>query len=812
LVICIALNSIKIIVCIFAALFSYHFAHGQGYRLSGSVTDGIGNPVAGAQVVLQETGDHATTDQYGLFSFAGLAAGNYLVDVSKAGYGRQRVAVALDRERLRVTVRLDSTVHILDEVLVVENHVERRKQSEALNVEVVSRDFIHRNLGGSLMKTLERLPGVHTIGIGSGQSKPLIRGLGFNRVVVVDKGIKHEGQQWGADHGLELDQFTAGQVEIIKGAASFVYGSDAIGGAIDVKPESAPAPHTAIVSIDLVGRSNNGSYGTSVRVGGRADRWFADARATYLRYGDYRVPTDTVYVYDYGVALHKQRLRNTAGRETNVHLTGGYLGERFHSVLYLSNTYSKAGFFANAHGLEPRRVDTDRHDRSPRDILMPSQEVNHVKAISRNILHFGAHHLQAELGFQHNFRQEYSQYVNHGYMPPVFPDTLGVSNGLERQFDKFVYSLNVKDYWKTGNHELTFGINSEYQGNAINGWTFLVPSFEQFTAGAFLYDKYKLNNKALLHAAVRYDHGSLRMFEYRDWFPSRVEGGRQEYLVRAADLRRRFNSLVWSIGINYNPFQTLALKANVGKSFRMPIAKELSANGVNYHYFSYEQGNPSLSAEQSYQADVSIAWQRGGWLIQVSPFYNYFPNYIYLNPTASFDHYYGAGNQVFRYEESRVMRYGGELQVSRKIGNVFTAEVLGEYLFSKQLSGTKRGFSLPFAPPPSLLMNLTWAPDKPGNPFVSVDYKLVTRQHRIVPPERKTAGYGVAALQAGLTVFAARNPVHLNLQVQNLLNTNYMDHTSFYRLIELPEMGRNIILSVRIPVTITKSAIYNDNN
>src|SRR5690606_16547034 len=100
-------------------------------------------------------------------------------------------------------------------------------------------------------------------------------------------------------------------------------------------------------------------------------------------------PADTVYVYDYAVGLHRQRLRNTAGRETNLHLTTGYLGGRFNSILYFSNTYHKAGFFANAHGLEPRRVDAELHDRSARDIQLPSQQVNHFKVINRNAIHLG---------------------------------------------------------------------------------------------------------------------------------------------------------------------------------------------------------------------------------------------------------------------------------------------------------------------------------------------------------------------------------------------------------------------------------------
>src|SRR5690606_27652120 len=240
-------HSMKFIIITLIGLFAFAFAHGQDSRLAGLVTDAIGNRVVGARVTFGGVGMSAgipikavRTDTTGAFSFVGLPRGNYQLVVHKRGYADWQTTVSLTDDTDGFTVVLEGEVHLLDEVLVVDNHVERRKQEESLNLEVVGKDFVYRNLGGSLMKSLERLPGVQTIGIGSGQSKPLIRGLGFNRVVVVDRGIKHEGQQWGSDHGLELDQFAVGEVEIIKGAASFVYGSDAIGGAIDVKPEALP--------------------------------------------------------------------------------------------------------------------------------------------------------------------------------------------------------------------------------------------------------------------------------------------------------------------------------------------------------------------------------------------------------------------------------------------------------------------------------------------------------------------------------------------------------------------------------------------
>ena len=790
----------KMISCILAGLLPF-FAYGQGYRLSGRVVDGSAMPISGADVVLLDLGVRAVTDEEGIFSFAGLASADYRITVNKARFESQLVTIAVNGSDRQVTIRLVAIAQMLDEVLVVADPVLRRQQGESLNVEIVGQDFIHRNLGGSLMNTLERLPGIQTIGIGSGQSKPLIRGLGFNRLVVVDNGIKHEGQQWGADHGLELDQFAAGEVELIKGAASFLYGSDAIAGVVDVKSAAIPVLDTVWGEVTVIGKSNNNQYGMSANLGVRRAGWFADGRATYQRYGDYRVPTDTVHIYDYPVPLHGNRLRNTAGYESGLHLRAGYIGARFRSVIYTTNVYSKSGFFANAHGLEPRRVDASLHDRSDRDILLPRQNVNHFKAISRSALATGLHQLVMEFGFQRNFRQEFNNYVNHGYMPPLYPNTLEVPRDLERQFNKYVYSVNLRDRIRYGGHELTIGGNGEFQDNAINGWSFLVPGFKQLTFGVFAYEKYRLGSRVFLHGAIRYDHGHLRTEAYKDWFPSGT-GAMSEYLVRADAIDRRFDNFVWSVGLNVNG-ESFSMKANMGKSFRMPIAKELAANGVNYHYFSYERGDASLSPEQSYQADVTFAWNANRWSIQVSPFYNYFPNYIYLNPTSTFDYFYGAGNQVFQYAQSRVIRYGGEAEVTYRFSERLDISLLGEYTYAEQLSGDKKGYTLPFSPPPSLLINANWSP-RLGKvfrePYLSVDYRLVGSQDRIVPPERKTDGYRTVAVRMGTGVCLLRRTVQLSLQALNLLNERYMNHTSFYRLIGLHEASRNIVLSLNVPL------------
>lgn len=773
-----------------------------GQSLAGKVISSTGQPLIGATITLMPDKLTRLSADDGTFVFNQVAKGKKELQISFVGYKSVTRPLIIKSESILLgDLILEAEDAQLKEVIIKDDYAQRRRQQVTLNIDVVSPEYLRRNLGGSLMQSLEKLPGVKTIGIGSGGSKPLLRGLGFNQVVVVENGVRHEGQQWGADHALEIDQFAAGRVEIIKGPAAFLYGSEAIGGAVDIMPPAVPSAGSAGGAVDLTAKSNNGLYGGSFNLYGRKERLFADARVTWLKYGDYRVPVDSIFVYDYGVPLYRYRLRNTAGKEQNLHLRAGWLTASFESVFYFSNTYSKSGFFANAHGLEPRRVDLDLHDRSSRDIQLPFQQVSHTKLMNRTEFRYGQNRLNITLGYQHNFRQEYSQYVNHGYMPPAYPSGQSAPETLERQYDKTVYSVNIKNEVLAGRHALTMGASGEHQHNTIGGWGFLIPAFSQSSAGAYVLDKIMVSDRLLLQGAIRYDLGSIDIKEYEDWFTSQPEAGHETYLTRAEAMRRTFNNVNWSAGLHYTPGQFF-LKFNTGSGFRIPIAKELAANGVNYHYFRYEKGNASLSAEKSYQLDLGVGVNNQRFLVQLSPYFNYFTNYIYLNPTAQHDYFYGAGNQVFTYAQSRVMRYGSELQVSYHFCKSWKAGLAAEYLYSRQLSGAKRGYGLPFAPPPAALMSLSYGPKwNKGltDPYFTIECRLSAGQYRIVPPERPTPAYQVLNFSAGGSLRTGRQLISISLQVQNMLNTRYLNHTSFYRLIGLPEAGRNVILAVKVP-------------
>lgn len=240
---------------------------------------------------------------------------------------------------------------VMKDVTVVGNRQHDFQMRTSVNNINIDRSYLHDNFAGSLMQTLSGVPGVKAMNVGSGQSKPAIRGLGFNRMVVALDGIKHEGQQWGDEHGLEIDQFSIDRIDIVKGPAALLYGSDAIGGVINLYNNYIPTkPYQGSVSI--FSRSNNESIGASARLEGKAGNFFWRTNFTLIDYADFKVPTDSIQYYSYYIHLKNRRLRNTAGKERDGSITLGYKSYNFRTDLKISNSNIKSGFFANAHGIE----------------------------------------------------------------------------------------------------------------------------------------------------------------------------------------------------------------------------------------------------------------------------------------------------------------------------------------------------------------------------------------------------------------------------------------------------------------------------
>ncbi|WP_108245302.1 TonB-dependent receptor [Muricauda brasiliensis] len=776
-------------LCVSASAQEYH-------TIKGIVVDAnTSAPIAGVNIIGKDL--YAISADNGEFVIKNVPAGKYRFEITHIGYGHEHFTVEIGRDDVQgLTIRLKESVTNLDGVELL-GKTEKRKAQELSTITIgVDEEFLNKNRENSLMQTLKKIPGVSTITIGSGQSKPVIRGLGFNRVSVVQNGIKHEAQQWGNDHGLEIDQYGIESIQIVKGPASLVYGSDAIAGVVDIQPSKVPLPNSFSGEVNLLGETNNDLIGISIGIQGRKQHWFYRGRLTYRDYADYKVPTDRINYENYIFELHDNNLRNTAGEEINTSFSIGYISDHIKSETFFSNVNAKNGFFANAHGLEVRSSSID-YDRSNRDVDLPYHRVNHFKITNNTTLYLDQHILELDFGYQNNQRDENSEPVPHGYMPTP-------SNSRERIFTKNTYSLNLKDTFSPNDkHNVVLGINTELQNNNIGGWGFLIPEYNRYSAGVFVYDHFKINENFHLQGGLRYDAGLMETKAHFDWFQTPINNADGStsymYLQRSQDKSLEFGNLSGSFGLSYI-HQNTTFKVNLGKSFRMPLANELASDGVNYHMYRYERGNINLDPEQSYQLDIDIDHSTSKFNIGISPFVNFFENFIYLNPTPN----YYETLQIYEYTQSKVFRFGGEARAGINVTPMLRLDASAEYVYSRQTSGPKKDFTIPFSPPLSGLFSASYQFKDIAfmqSPQVTADFRVTAAQNDIVPPEEVTDGYQALNLSANtkIQLFGKGKPAQLRIKLNNVFNTEYYDHTSFYRLIDVPEPGRNFSISMTVP-------------
>ena len=567
---------------------------------------------------------------------------------------------------------------------------------------MVNADFVNNTLTGTFIKSIERLPGVNSMDIGANASKPIIRGMGFNRVVVSENGVKQEGQQWGADHGLELDPFSVETAEIVKGASGLEYGSDAIGGYINIENTKLPQKNTLSGDVSLLAKSVNDTYGGSLYIQGRSEKNFFKLRASVMDFGDYRVPTNQITYLTRKMPVYNGRLKNTAGKEQDLAATIGRVNEKYKTMLTVSNVYQKSGFFPGAHGIPD--VSRVLHDGDYRNIEYPYQQVNHIKALSQTRFILDNGDLTFNLGFQDNMRQEWSAFHTH-YPNQSVPDK---DENLELEFHLKTYSANMK--FKLSSSPLgkvLVGLQSQFKNNRVAGYNYLLPEYKSSNIGGFVQTEYPVNDKLKLNGGLRFDYGAINIQGYYDdvlfdYFTSAgyTEDLANQYAQRSTDLDKGFGDLSWMVGLVYKPNDQMISRMNLGTAFRVPTAIELGSNGIHHGSFRHEQGDSSLNSEKGYYVDGNIEWSNQNLSIEVSPYLYYFSNYLYLQPTGQFSKLPHAG-QVYRYAQTKALLTGMEFSMDKKwmkdrLGLLLTME----YIYNQRISENKQErYPLPFTPP-----------------------------------------------------------------------------------------------------------------
>lgn len=657
-----------------------------------------------------------------------------------------------------------------------------------LDVTYLGKNSLLRQQGNTFINTLEKIPGVSAINTGVGIAKPVIRGMSLNRVIVTENGLKQEGQQWGVDHGLEIDQYSVDRVEVLKGPVSVMYGSDGIGGVINILPAIVPTKNSFKGEVIGSYKSNNHLYGSSVKLNFNKNDVYTIVRATGQSFASYRVPATKFNYNGFELPIYNNRLKNTGGQELNAHLTQGIRRKWGQSSITFSNVHQKMGFFVGAFGV-PRSYQLE-HTAPYRTVEKPYQTINHLKIINNTHIHLPNGKLEWELGYQQNTRAEIAAQHNHN-VNQIVHNTKDVDASLHLVLQTLQLNLRHTHNWEKVKNVLGFA--TSYQHNQIGGHEFLIPNFQQFQSGVFDYLEYNISPKLLLATGLRLDYIQQNAkATTADYFENTGDYIRTDTL--APGINNKYVNTSFSVGLRYTSNNNNLWKLNLGTAYRAPSINELLSNGIHHGTFRHEKGYANLSEEKGFMWDLGYQYSKSKTSIEITPFVNYFTNYIFLRPTGTFSPLLGAG-QIYQFSESEVLFAGFEIAGSYKIIKGLSVNTDIEYVWNK-LATSQTG--LPMTPPFSWRSDISFQPfpyhDTWNTLNIIGEAQYFGRQYRTYINEPKTEGYMLYHLSLSQSFAFKNNKQKLSIYFQwrNITNTIYLNNMSRYRILNLPEQGSNI--------------------
>ncbi len=791
-------------LCLF--LYAQTTAQQAALLLRGVLQNDSGVPVSGAEIEI--TGLHRTviSDSVGAFSFAQIPRGNHSLQVRAPGY-RTRLITATVPQPTSLHITLQEAVVEAQEVVVTGISGSTEKRRTPLAIATIRQAELLQDASTNIVDALTHIPGVNQITTGPAVSKPVIRGLGFNRTVVITDGVRQEGQQWGDEHGLEADDYQVEKVEVLKGPASLTYGSDALAGVINIIFGN-PIPQGQIRGQFLANyQSNSNLRALHGKLGGNSGGLSWNGWGTGKEAQDYQNKHDGQVFNSRFRNLNFGGMLGIAGMKGSSRLTFSQFGQQL--GLVEGERDSATGRFVhvvdNNGTAEETVVWGKEHSYKP---VVPMQHIRHRKLIWANqlYLHNGSR-LALTLGAQENDRREYED-----ILAPEVP-------ALHLQLRTGTYDLQYLFKEQAG-WNLTLGAGGMTQQNRNLGEEFIIPDYHLQEGGLYGLAR-RQNGRWLWSGGLRSDVRTLH-----------AEGLTDDGEERFTDFNRTFANLSGSLGASYTSSESLTLRANAASGYRAPNIAELAANGVHEGTFRYEYGNRDLSPEHSFQLDLGATFSNEHVLVDGALFYNQVDNYIYLHklfgasgtdsiPTAANPEGYSA----YQFGQRGAALLGGELFVDLHphpfhwlhFQNTFSY-VAGH--FRDAPADSMR--YLPQIPPFRWTSELRADRPEMGrflrNGYLKIGLDFTATQSRIFSAyetETETPGYWLLSAGTGVSVVNKKGRPLCDLLIagQNLTDAAWQSHLSRLKYAPINEatgrrgiwgMGRNISVTLSVPVATGK--------
>ena len=733
----------KILIALFIGFSA--FINAQN-KISGKITDKDNNPIKGVNIFVSELHKSSETGENGEYSINSVPSGTIKINFYLFGFTTQNKTLLVQNGENKMDVVLEPSLFQMDEVIVATSFHKLQSQN-VMKVDHESMKSLQQKGTSTLIEGLATLPGISQISTGTSIGKPVIRGLSGNRVLVYSQGVRVENQQFGDEHGLGLNDAGVESVEIIKGPASLLYGSDALGGVLYFNPEKFAKSNTFEGDFSQKLFSNTLGSTSTLGVKTSSENWKYLVRGSNNIHSDYKIADGN-------------RVTNTRYNEQDLKTGIGYSNSVLSSVFRYNFNKLDLGIPENGIAEQTSSSTTE----------YPKQAVtNHLLSLN-STLFFSTSKLDIDFGFISNNRSE-------------FEDS-DVAN-LKMKLNTLNYDLKYH-LPKAGNLESIFGIQGMAQTNVNSGIEYLIPNAKTNDFGVFGTANYEWNS-SVFQAGIRFDNRNITSESYG------ISGEEGSFEAVA----KSYNSFNGSLGYKTNLTKEFTLRVNLASGFRAPNLAELTSNGVHEGANRYEIGNSNLATEQNVQTDLNLEYQNSHFEFFANGFFNKINNYIYLNPSPITI----AGYDLFNYFQTDAMLYGGEF------GLHFHPHPLDWLHFESSfetVTGEKQSRSigsdfLPLIPANNWNNSLraefnikNWLKDG----FATFNISNTFDQKKISGFETYSEGYTLVNIGIGGQINIGKTHFNFNLNGNNLFNKNYIAHLSRLKNDGIPNIGRNIVLGI----------------
>ena len=785
---------IKIIYTIVAFVFAIKTVVAQN-KISGNIKDEQTKEIlSGVLIYINDLKTGATTDKEGNFKLENIKTGTYLFEISLIGYKKSVKRIFIGNDTL-VSFLISESVSELNEVVITAVSRSTELKLSPIIIKPIDVGDLNENSSTNLIDALKNVPGLNQITTGAGISKPTIRGLGYNRVISLYNGIRQEGQQWGDEHGIEIDEYSIDRIELVKGPGSMMYGSDGIAGVLNfISPK---APPVGQIKTQLISnyQSNNNLIGYSLSNAGnkKGIQWLGRFSNKFA--GNYQNRYDG-------------KVYNSGFQEYNGSLFLGLTKKWGYSHLNLSTFNSSLNMvegdrdslgqfvFATPDGSgSTKEVSATSTDLSGYKIGFPHQQVYHLRVLSNNYFILRKGTINLDLGFQNNKRKEYGDVLN--------PNDMALFFDLNTFNYNLRYNLEELKGWET-----SFGGSGMQQNNYNKGLEFLIPEYSLFDVGGFVFTQ-KTFNKITLAGGLRFDNRNINSHKLiLDSLETPVSVEDSTTNLKFDAFTKNYNSYSGSIGLSYQINKKSTIKFNLSRGFRAPNIAEISSNGKHEGTLRYEYGTADLKSEVSHQIDLAYFLNSDHVTFEFTPFTNFISNYIFSGKlTSAF-----GGDSIpdltdptpaYKFTQGDATLIGGEIYLDihphpfdwLHIENSFS------YVEARQNNQADSTKYLPFIPAPKYRGELKAQFKKVGknlaNFYIKFGVDYFFKQDKIFSAfgtETETPSYTLlsAGLGANVKAFNRPNFMSIYISAENLADAAYQSHLSRLKYApNNPLTGRN---------------------